>query len=222
MDFKTLYTVGDSFTYGEELSSPQHAWPAVLCDLLGLDWDLVNEGRPGVSNVWCVKRTMNAILEHKPQLVVVGWTSCGRQEFADDQGIFTIWPGCTPHAYYLHPDQAQTVDRKTISNWLTINSQAVYEMRTWLRQIVLLQSLLKQCNIQYRFVNTFDNLNMLNNMTGMNDLVSMIDVDNFVGWPTSQMVDMMGDCPKGPGGHPLELGHQRIAEAIHETLCTTR
>ena len=222
MDFKTLYTVGDSFTYGEELNSPQHAWPSVLCDSLGLDWSLVNEGRPGTSNVWCVKRTINSIIEHAPDLVVVGWTSCGRQEFADDYGVFTIWPGCTEHAYWLHPDQEKTADRKTLSNWVTTNSQLVYELRTWLRQVILLQSFLKQYDVEYRFVNTFSNLQLIQQTNGLSDLVQLIDTEKFVGWPYSSMTEFMGDCPKGPGGHPLELGHQRIAEAIYETLCVTR
>jgi hypothetical protein len=218
-----LYTVGDSFTYGEELSVPQHAWPSVLCDMLGLDWSLVNEGRPGTSNAWCVKRTINAVIEHKPDLIVVGWTSCGRQEFNDAQGVFTIWPGCTPHAYWLNPDQAQDVDRGTISRWLTMHSESVYEFRNWIRQVILLQCFLKQHNIEYRFVNTFDNLNLLQQLNhNADDLISLIDTDCFVGWPNQQMVEMMADAPKGPGGHPLELGHQRIAEKIYETLCVTR
>lgn len=218
-----LYTVGDSFTYGEELSVPQHAWPSVLCDMLGLDWSLVNEGRPGTSNAWCVKRTINAVIEHKPDLVVVGWTSCGRQEFNDQHGAFTIWPGCSEHAYWLNPDQATDVDRATISRWLTMHSEPVYEFRNWLRQVILLQSFLKQCNIQYRFVNTFDNLDLLKQLNHQaHDLIDMIDTTMFVGWPDQQMVEIMADAPKGPGGHPLELGHQRIAEAIYETLCITR
>jgi hypothetical protein len=32
------------------------------------------------------------------------------------------------------------------------------------------------------------------------------------------MLEWMGDCPKGPGGHPLELGHARIADAIFTAL----
>ena len=42
-----LYTVGDSFTYGQELPNPeQQAWPALLADRLG--YRLINDGRPGV------------------------------------------------------------------------------------------------------------------------------------------------------------------------------
>jgi hypothetical protein len=216
-----LYTVGDSFTYGEELADRNHAWPHVLGNRLG--YDVVNEGKRGTSNHWCVKRTINAVTQHTPDLVVVGWTSCGRQEFNDQHGAFTIWPGCTEHAYWLDPDQATDVDRATISQWLTMYSEPVYEFRNWIRQVLLLQSFLKQCNIQYRFVNTFDNLDLLHQLDHRaHDLIDMIDTTVFVGWPDQQMVEIMADAPKGPGGHPLELGHQRIAEAIYETLHTTR
>jgi hypothetical protein len=40
-----LFTVGDSFTYGEELEHPeQHAWPVLVAKELG--YDLINRGRP--------------------------------------------------------------------------------------------------------------------------------------------------------------------------------
>ena len=216
-----LYTVGDSFTEGEELEDPKDAWPFVLGKKLG--YDVVNEGRRGTSNHWCVKRTINAVTNYSPDLVVVGWTSCGRQEFNDMHGVFTIWPGATEHAYWMHPEQAKDVDRPSIARWLTLHSEVVYEFRNWLRQVILLQSFLKHNNVEYRFVNTFDNLDLMNNLEHRaDDLIGMIDTTKFVGWPYTSMVEMMGDAPKGPGGHPLELGHQRIAEAIHAHISTGR
>jgi hypothetical protein len=218
---KLLYTVGDSFTYGEELEDCNHAWPHVLGRQLG--YEVVNEGRPGCGNDWSVKRTINCILEHNPDLVVIGWTSCGRVEFNDKYGPFTIWPGCSKWAYWLQATERHDVDRETISRWLTMYSQPIFELRTWLRQVILVENLLKNYGIEYRFVNTFDNFELLKTLDHQADkLIEMIDTDKFVGWPDQQMQEMMGDCPKGPGDHPLELGHQRIAEAIYETLCTTR
>ena len=89
-----LYTVGDSFTYGQELPNPeQQAWPVLLADRLG--YRLINDGRPGVGNEYIVKQTIKAVAKHKPKLVVVAWTSCGRQEHADEWGAYDIWPGCS-------------------------------------------------------------------------------------------------------------------------------
>ena len=40
----------------------------------------------------------------------------------------------------------------------------------------------------------------------------------WMDWHTEGMVEWMGDCAKGAGGHPLELGQQRIAERINEYI----
>ena len=49
-------------------------------------------------------------------------------------------------------------------------------------------------------------------------LINQIDTTYYIGWPNQGLTTWMGDCPKGPGGHPLELGHQRIAEHINEHI----
>ena len=37
MIMKTLYTIGDSFTYGDELDNPKDAWPYLLGNQLGYE-----------------------------------------------------------------------------------------------------------------------------------------------------------------------------------------
>jgi lysophospholipase L1-like esterase len=68
-------------------------------------------------------------------------------------------------------------------------------------QAAVLNGYLKSKQVNYLFVKTFD---VPDCRTG--------------NWLDGQMVEWMGDCPKGPGGHPLELGHQRIAERINEHI----
>lgn len=75
---------------------------------------------------------------------------------------------------------------------------AVHKLRS---QVLMMEGFLRSRKIKYLFVRTFD--------------VPELDVGT---WLPGQMVDWMGDCPKGPGGHPLELGHQRIAEYINEHI----
>ena len=43
-----LLTVGDSFTYGEELSDLNNAWPCLLGKQLG--WSVTNLGQPASGN----------------------------------------------------------------------------------------------------------------------------------------------------------------------------
>jgi hypothetical protein len=68
-------------------------------------------------------------------------------------------------------------------------------------QVALLDGYLTSKKIPYIFVRTFD--------------VPHINIGN---WIEGSMVEWMGDCPKGPGGHPLELGHQRIADIINDNI----
>ena len=49
-----LYTIGDSFTYGEELPTPStQSWPALLSNKL--NYDLINCGKPGTGNNYIIK-----------------------------------------------------------------------------------------------------------------------------------------------------------------------
>ena len=68
-------------------------------------------------------------------------------------------------------------------------------------QVALLDGYLRNKGVSYLFVRTFD--------------VPEINIGN---WVPGSMVEWMGDCPKGPGGHPLEVGQQRIAERINEHI----
>jgi hypothetical protein len=68
-------------------------------------------------------------------------------------------------------------------------------------QVALLDTYLKSKNISSVFIRTFD------------------VPDTYAGnWIPGSMVEWMGDCPKGPGGHPLELGHKRIAKHVKEYI----
>lgn len=68
-------------------------------------------------------------------------------------------------------------------------------------QVALLDAYLKSKNLPYIFVRTFD-----------------VPESTIGNWVEGSIVEWMGDCLKGPGGHPLELGHQRIAEKINEHI----
>jgi hypothetical protein len=87
-----IYCIGDSFTYGEELSNrEQDAYPYVLSRML--ETTVTNLGKPATGNYRMVKRTMDIVLTHKPELIVIGWSDPARQEFADDISIVDLWAG---------------------------------------------------------------------------------------------------------------------------------
>lgn len=207
-----LYTVGDSFTYGEELPDPStQSWSSLLANKLG--YELINRGKPGRGNNYIVKDVIKKIPTLKPDLVIVAWTSCGRMEFADRYGVYDIWPSTARRWKKPYPH------RDTLIKYITSYNNELHQYRTWLRSVILLQDFLKLRNINYRFVNTFDN-HALNKkyFKVSKEYVQLVDIEKFIGWPDTSMMEWMTDCPKGSKGHPLELGHTRIADAIFNAL----
>lgn len=213
-----LYTVGDSFTYGQELQNRyRDAWPTLLARQLGME--LVNDGRPGAGNEFIVKRTIQAVSKFKPSLVVIAWSSCGRQEHSDDWGVYDIWPGCSSRVF----DDEQLGHRKELIKYITLNNNAEHEYRRWLRNVILLQSFLQNHKIDYIMCNVFDNQHRFGKFYKDNQgYYELIDETKFIGWPNDGFVQWVYETPHGPGGHPLEQGHKIIAEKIYETCNIAR
>ncbi len=209
-----LYTVGDSFTYGDELPDPQtQAWPVLLAKRLG--YELYNRGHSGVGNNYIVKSVIKDIPRVQPDLVIVAWTSCGRMEFSDesDDPVYDIWPYCqrrwhTPLPY-----------RDTLIKYISHYNNPMHQYRNWLRSVIMLQDYLKLRNINYRFASAFDNQRLSQEYLHLSrEYADQIDVDGFVGWPDNGMVEWASAYPFAPGGHPLEQGHGAIAEKIFSSL----
>lgn len=216
-----LYTVGDSFTYGDELSDPKKdSWPAVLSDKLSMS--LINEGRSGVGNEYIVKKTIQAVSKYRPSLVIIAWTSCGRIEFADQYGVYDIWPGCSSRAF--SEDRSSKLEyRHELIKYVNQHNNDMHEYRRWLRNVILLQSFLQNQSIDYIMCNVFDNQHRFEKYYKDNqEYYELIDHTRFLGWPKDGMVEWAHRTPKGPGGHPLEEGHKKIAEEIYEACNTAR
>jgi lysophospholipase L1-like esterase len=205
-----LFTVGDSFTYGEELEHPeQHAWPVLVAKELG--YDLINRGRPAASNDYMIKEVIKSVTKNRPDLVIVAWSSAGRTEFSDHLGVYSVWPGSNLNVW----NAPELAHRKQLVKYITVYNNLQHEYRRWLRNVVLLQSFLRDQSIDYRFVNTFDNLIRGNKYIAWSpEYTQLIDTDKFIGWPNTGFMEWAYGTPHGPGGHPLEEGHQLIAENI--------
>jgi hypothetical protein len=203
-----LYTLGCSFTYGQELPNPSiQSWPSLVADTL--NYDLVNRGRPGCGNNYIVKTAMKEVPKLKPDLVIVAWTSCGRLEFSDRYGVFDIWAGCQRKWENPRPH------RDDLIQYITSFHNDSHQYRNWLRQVILLQDFFKLRNINYLFLNTFDNQQLnRRHMKNSMEYVDLIDVDKFTGWPYHGTVDWTNGSKNLPGGHPSEEGHQLIKNAV--------
>jgi len=208
-DMKTLYTIGDSFTFGDELENKSNNWPSVLAEYK--NFKLINEAKPGVGNEYIIKKTMFAVEKYNPDLIIIAWTSCGRKEFADELGAFDIWPAHNRRKF----NNKELGFRLPLIDYITKYNNALHEYRTWLRQVVLLQSYLKLHNVNYLMCSTHDNQHRFGRFYKLcQDYYDLIDDKKFIGWPNDGMVEWCYGSPKGPGGHPLEEGHQRIANEI--------
>ena len=81
-EIKLLYTIGDSWTYGDELENPKkECWPSVLSKELGCE--LVNDAQCGGPNDWMFRRTIEWVCQQKSfddTAVIVGWSEPNRRE----------------------------------------------------------------------------------------------------------------------------------------------
>lgn len=211
---KKLLTAGDSFTYGDELSDRYQAWPYRLADLL--DYELYNIGQSGCSNASILRRTLEELAVDRYDLVVVGWTSPGRIEWKDDIGdAYNVWPGYPPDAKFFE-DHPWRVD---YLNFISRHHNSAYLYQQYLIQVIALQSYCNSKNIEYRMMNIRQKDYYRNVGKELHEQLSaQIDTDKFIGWEEFGMAELTKDLPRGPGHHPLEKGHERIANEIYTRI----
>lgn len=200
-----LLTVGDSFTFGEELSdvtdnitSSKFAWPEILANKL--DWQVVNLAKPAVGNSRMVRNVVNEIANH--DVFIIAWSHWARIEFADDIGIFDIWPGCSalPHLHF-------SPHRKTAVEYITRYHNDDYLIRQFLLNVEILETFLKYHNKKYIMLSSFG-FSTKTNKT----------FTNYLGWPNETMMEWTYGTPQGPNGHFLEQGHEQVADKIYEHI----
>jgi lysophospholipase L1-like esterase len=165
------------------------AWPSLISNTINL-------ATPGASNEHILYSTMDYLLKmqlapYPPKYAIIAWTSPNRISVCEKH--------LTPSSGAKY---GQTLVDEVFRDW-----DEKWARERFLYQQHLLGTWLERMQIKYLYVSTFD---IQTWATG--------NLDNWLGWPNEGIVEWMGDCPKGPGGHPLELGHQRIAEKINEHI----
>jgi hypothetical protein len=199
-----LLAVGDSFTYGDELSNLTNAWPYLLGGII--DYEVTNLGIPSGGNTQMIRKVIENYNDY--DLIVVAWTHFARTEFSDSNGTYDIWPGCYNKLFVNNLEY-----RKKLIEYLTRYHNDQYLYKQYLLNIILLQHFLKQNNKRYIMLDAFSN-NRYRNL----DSTLTIDSTNYLGWPNESMMEWTYGCTKGPNGHFLEDGHKRVAEKINEHI----
>lgn len=205
-----LLTVGDSFTFGEELNSIYDAWPFVLGQING--YEVTNLARPGSGN----KRMVRTVIEQVDQydIVIIAWSHYARAEWADSVGVYDVWPGCNAAAHEQHAPW-----RKWLIDHITHNYDDHYLYRQYVLDIILLQTYLKAHNKKYVMLDAFGNNTDPERFYPVNiDLHDKVDASTFLGWPTESMMQWTYPYPQGPRGHFLKEGHTILAQKIADFI----
>lgn len=151
--------------------------------------EAVSIALPGASNDYILRSTVEYIDNNKVNYVIVAWTSPNRIELSNKH--------LTSASYKKYGSIVNSV----FSDW---DSEWAY--KKFIVQTKLLDTYLQ--DIPHVFISTFD----------IQQQAVGSGLSCWLGWPNEGIVEWMGDCPKGPGGHPMELGHQRIADKINEHI----
>ena len=207
---KQLLTVGDSFTYGDELKDRYQAWPYRLADHLG--YEVHNMGQSGTGNASILRRTLEELSVNHYDLVIIAWTSPGRIDWKDDIGIaYDVWPGYPPTAPFFQDHPWRT----DLLNYISQHHNSAYLYQQYLIQAISLQSYFRANNINYRMMDVRHNDYYRKVGAEMHDqLAEQIHAEMFIGWNKFGMIELTKGCALGPGGHPLTKGHERIADEI--------
>lgn len=213
----SILSVGDSFTFGEELESRDNAYPCLVARKIGAT--VTNMAKPGSGNKRMVRYIIDQVSAGEiPDLIIIGWSSPGRIEFADESGFFDLWPGYGGRAF-----MAEQPWRSELLDYINRYHSAFYLYKQHILDVILIQSFLNQKNIKYVMLKTVGNeyyyntnhSKLDNSMTGHYDL---IDTTKYIGWPGDGMAEWTQGCPKGVGGHFLDEGHQRVADKVYEHI----
>jgi lysophospholipase L1-like esterase len=205
---KNILAVGDSFTYGEELEDRTNAWPCLVAAELNATVD--NRGIPSGGNTQVVRN----IVEHATpdDVVLIGWTSPGRMEFADEEGVYDIWPGYTGK-WVRH-------GRKELVDYINKHYNDEHIYKQYLVNVILAQSFLKLNNIRYIMMPVVSNEYYKNKFKHkFTELRKQVDatyfVDEILG---TGMAEWTYGLPQGPNGHFLDDGHRVVANKVLDKI----
>jgi hypothetical protein len=154
-----LIAGGDSFTYGSELPSQEHAWANLLATRKG--WNICNTARPAASNSSIRRNVMNAVHKYSELdlFVAVMWSFPNRYEFrfAYDTGhLDSPW-------YSINQANRANAEAKGMTAFAKSYVQNVavdpyWEYYTSILEISTLQNYLLKHNINYVFAYVDDSL----------------------------------------------------------------
>ena len=206
-----ILTFGCSFTFGAELPFRDRqtlAWPYVLAKMLNTTVN--NCGMNGASPDSIFRRAIEDATMY--DIVIIQWPDPSRME---------VWDPMINHPFNINAGSLYNM-KPTLSwvkDYYMNNYDDLFSHRKWYCHMIALQEYYKQRNQRYV---SFPIAGLQGRYNDYKDklgpLWDRLDTDKIIGWPKDGFVEFQGDCPRGPGGHPLELGHRRVADKIYEHI----
>lgn len=207
---RSLFSFGDSFTYGTELldcgeSFSNHTWPALIAKELGCQYQCYAQGGVGNQRISLdvVSKYSHSTFKNR-NLYVINWTWIERFDYYDiDCHVWrTIYPraqGKLSHFFYKHLDHHA---------WnLLRNLQMIHSTIQVLRAhdcdffMTCIDNSLLGTNYAEEFTPAIADLQDL-----VRPYINKIEETDFLTWCEKRQFDI------GPGGHPLEEAHAAAAE----------
>ena len=164
-----VLTVGDSFTYGDELADINQAWPYILQNKLSCE--LTNLGKPATGNTSMVRTVIEQAADY--DLIIVAWSHYARIEFADEYGIFDTWPGHQGRMFL-----GEVSFRTELMDYINRYHSDDYLYKQYLLNIILLQSYIQHINKKLIVLDSFGNV-VRRTISLCKPLTSQIDIRYF-------------------------------------------
>ena len=197
-----ILTLGDSFTWGDELADrTAEAWPYLIAQQF--DHSVVNLAEPGASNDFIVRLGVEQTIKQQYDLVVVAWA---------DQNRLEVWSEVDRQIKSIN---SNSTFMPWIQDYYRHSYNDEYNLEKKSLQMLLLQQHFKQINQPYLFTNVSGrHFCYRKYFEKFSYIWKQYDLANLMGWYDGGLVEWAGDAPRGDRGHPLTLGHKRIAEKI--------
>lgn len=207
-----ILTIGCSFTFGSELDDRENtAWPYLLAKKLNTT--VLNRAEGGASNDYIFRTAIETTVEQKFDLVVVQWSEPSRME---------VWHHNRPISVTAHSNWRNIGELSWMQDFYKHSYNDLFRYRTWYSHVIALQEYFKNKQQKYLFCNLAGLQGYYEDSDGyyeeLKHLWNNVDERYYVGWPVDGLLEFQGDCPKASGGHPLELGHERISNKIYEHI----
>ena len=128
-------------------------------------------------------------------------------------GIYDLWAGRNFRSFL------DDTHRIGLIKYMTAYDTPEYYYTDWLRKIILVQSLTKLYNVPcVMFISCGADTSHKLYHQNHPHLVNLIDQSMFVTDMSTSVANWTYGSPHGPNGHPLEEGHEIIANKIYEHI----